>query len=105
MCDLIEEVVAICGLIEEVVAMCGLIEEVVVQWNLSIVDTIGIAQSVLIKEVSSFQRCLYRNVVVKTLESVLIREVPLYYKDTSVLVASNWDLISIGDLSKQVVVS
>ena len=46
-----------------------------IQWNLSIPDTIGITQSVLISEVG-----LYRNVVVGTLESVLIIEMSPYFR-------------------------
>ncbi len=47
-----------------------------VQWNLSIVDTIGTDQCVLIKEVSLFQRYLCTLEMLGTLESVLIIEVP-----------------------------
>ena len=49
-----------------------------IQWNLSIPDTIGTAQSVLIKGVLISEVGLYRNVVVRTLESVLIIEVSLF---------------------------
>ena len=41
------------------VCVCIINVLLVVQWNLSIVDTIGTAQNVLIKEVSSFQRYVY----------------------------------------------
>ena len=56
----------------------------IIQWNLSILDTIGTAQSVLIKEVSSFQRwecyCLESVLIIEVplFQSVLLREVPQY---------------------------
>ena len=52
-----------------------------IQWNLSIVDTIGTDQSVLIIEVSSFQMysvALYTKATFGTPESVLIIEVSLF---------------------------
>ena len=54
-----------------------------VQWNFSIMDTIGTTWSVLIKEVSLFQRLfcvlLY---VAGTTGSVLIREVSLFQRSS-----------------------
>ena len=52
-----------------------------IQWNLSIMDTLGTAQSVPIRELSLFQR-LFRTLlhVVGTVDSVLIREVSLFQR-------------------------